>query len=229
MSWTPLAIVFDFDGVLADTEGLHLSAFQDVLAARGWPLDRDTYFDRYLSYSDHGLLRAFAADRELQLTHDDLRTLLAEKEAAFRARLATGDVLYAGVRACLDRLGGRFRLGVATGARRAEVLDILDGAGIRSRFAAIVAADDVISSKPSPEPYLAAAARIGADPAQCAAIEDSRGGLASALGAGMRTIGITTSLPASALSAAHTIVDTHDEITVELIESLAAGSRRVVG
>jgi HAD superfamily hydrolase (TIGR01509 family) len=229
VSWTPRAVIFDFDGVLADTEGLHLGAFQQVFAARGWPLDRHAYFDRYLGYDDRGLLRAYAADHGLRIDDAEARALLRDKEATFRARAAAGDVLYPGVHACLDRLGARFRLGVATGALRAEVLDILTGAGIASRFGTVVAADDVRSSKPSPEPYVAAAARLGLDPAECAAIEDSGGGLASALGAGMRTVGITTTLPARALSAAHVIVDRLDAITVELIESLAAGSTRVVG
>jgi len=222
VSWHPRAVVFDFDGVLADTEALHLAAFQDVFGRRGWPLDRPTYFSRYLSFDDRELLRAYAADHQLRLAEPEVRRILAEKEGVYRGRIGDGDVLFAGARACVERLAGRFRLAVATGALRAEVVDVLTGAGLVGAFDAIVSADDVSSSKPSPEPYLTAAARLGVPAADCAAIEDSRGGLASALGAGMRTIAITTSLPASALTAAHAIVDELNEITVESIEALAA-------
>jgi beta-phosphoglucomutase-like phosphatase (HAD superfamily) len=229
MPWRPRAVVFDFDGVLADTEDLHLLAFRDVLGRRGWPLDRETYLERYLSLDDRGLIRAYAADRGLTLDEPLVTTLLGEKMSAFLSRVSSGDVFFAGARACVDRLGAHFPLAIATGARRAEVVHMLDAAGLFDRFAAIVSADDVRSSKPSPEPYLAAARLLGARGDECAAIEDSPGGLLSALRAGLRTIGIATSLPAEALSAAHLVVTHLDEITVERIAALDVVGTRVVG
>jgi sugar-phosphatase len=112
---------------------------------------------------------------------------------------------------------------VATGALRAEVLAILTTAGVLPFFHAIVAADDVPETKPDPEPYLAAAARMGLMPSECAAIEDSRWGLASARAAGMRTIGITTTTPRDLLAGADLIVEILDEITADVVASLAGG------
>ena len=88
-------------------------------------------------------------------------------------------------------------------------------------FRAVVGADDVTSGKPAPEPYVKAAALLGVAPASAVAIEDSKWGLESARAAGLRTIGITTTYPASALAVADLIVDSLDEITVETIDGLS--------
>ena len=77
-------------------------------------------------------------------------------------------------------------------------------------------------SKPAPDPYAAAIARLGVAPSAAVAIEDSQWGLTSARAAGLRAIGITTSYPASALGLAHTVVDSLDEVTDVLIERLLA-------
>ena len=191
-----------------------------MFAARGWLLERDAYFSRYLGYDDRGLIDAFARDHDLRVSASDANALFAEKSDAYRARLTTGGVLYAGASACIARLRGRFRLAIATGSLRAEVIDILEAGGLRSAFEVVVAADDGVEAKPSPAPYIAAASRLGVAPGQCLAIEDSPGGLGSAIAAGLRTIGITTTRPRRDLSRANHVVDTLDEITVELIESL---------
>jgi HAD superfamily hydrolase (TIGR01509 family) len=220
-TWTPKGVVFDFDGVLADTEGLHLAAYQEVFAARGWHLDARTYFDRYLGFDDRGLIAAYADDLRLRLTTAESDAIVSAKTAAFHRRIAAGDVLYAGARACVERLAPRFRLAIATGAFRAEVLEILGNASVLPFFTAIVAADDVSATKPEPEPYFAAAAKLDVSPADCVAIEDSRWGLASARAAGMRTIAITTTSARALLADADLIVDRLDAITVDVVAALA--------
>ena len=71
-------MVFDFDGVLADSEGLHLAAFQDVFSARGWTLARATYFDRYLGYDDRDLIQAFLEDHDLRVSPELVDALVGE-------------------------------------------------------------------------------------------------------------------------------------------------------
>lgn len=215
------AVIFDFDGVLADTERLHLAAFQDVFSPRGWRLSEHAYVERYMGYDDAGLFAAYAEDRGMQLTDGDLAALMEEKSAAFRRRLGRGEVLYPGAIACIGRLVDRFALAVASGALRNEITDILFLAGVLPHFSAIVGAEDVTARKPEPEPYLTAASRLGVDPGQCVAIEDSRWGIESARGAGMRAVGITTTSPAEALAHAHWIVAHLDEVTVDAIQRLA--------
>jgi beta-phosphoglucomutase-like phosphatase (HAD superfamily) len=215
------AVIFDFDGVLADTERLHLAAFRDVFDTRGWALDDDTYFDRYMGYDDKGLFKAYAADRGVALDEDELVAMVGTKGVAFRRHLGSGHVLYPGAADCLTRLDGRFLLGVASGALRAEIIDILSAGGVLSRFRTIVGADDVSAMKPAPEPYLEAAARLGVEPRHCVAVEDSRWGLESATRAGMRTIAITNTSNPSTLTMAHRAIAHLDELTIEAIDALA--------
>jgi beta-phosphoglucomutase len=218
------AVIFDFDGVLADTERLHLAAFQDVFAPYGWTLDERTYFDRYLGYDDRDLVAAFAREQQVALADADARRLLAEKAQRFAARLGAGEALFAGAVACIDRLGRGHRLAIASGALRHEIIAVLDGVSRTGAFAAIVGADDVGRSKPAPDPYRLAVHRLDVNPADAVAVEDSRWGLESARAAGLRAIGITTSYPASALGAADVVVGSLDEITPGLIERVLAAA-----
>ncbi len=216
----PGAVVFDFDGVLADTEGLHLRAFQDVFTLRGWTLGQAAYFERYLGFDDRDLVRAFAIDFKLVLKPGDEDVLVAAKARAYETRGAGGAVLFPGAPAAIARLGARYRLGIASGSMRAEIEAVLGTAGVARAFQIIIGADDVARSKPAPDPYLQAVAKLGVPAGRAVAIEDSRWGLASARAAGLRTIGITTSYPAATLASADAVVASLDEITVEVIEAL---------
>ena len=214
------AVIFDFDGVLADTEALHYDAFRDVFADRAWPLSQREYLERYLGYDDRGLIVEYGRDHGLPLSPADVDAIVHEKSRAFRNRLAAASVVYPGARESVARLGARWPLGIATGSLRDEVIDILTAADLLSGFHAIVAADDGAGSKPSPAPYLAVAARLGVPANRCVAIEDSPGGLLAARAAGMRTIAVTSTMPRHVLHA-DLIVDHLDEISVDAVLALA--------
>jgi beta-phosphoglucomutase len=218
---TIAAVVFDFDGVLADTEGLHLRAYQDVFERRGWALDERVYFDRYLGYDDVGLVLAFDREHSLGLTETDVDALVAAKTTLFASYLNAGEILFPTAPACIERLAAQYPLGIASGALKAEITSILETAGLRDRFPVIVAADDVTECKPAPEPYLKAAAGLRVDPAKCVAIEDSPAGLAAAKAAGMRTIGLTTTSPKHLLGDADLVFDGLHQISAVTIASLA--------
>ena len=216
-------VVFDFDGVLADTEGLHLRAFQEVFATRGWTLDAAAYFDRYLGYDDQGLVVAFNEDHQLGLGAVAIGDLVETKGRIFAGFLEAGDVLFPNARACVTALATRFQLGIASGALHGEIAMILEAAGLSSLFPVVVAADDVTACKPSPEPYVTAAARLGVDPASCVAIEDSQPGLQAARAAGMRTIGITTTSPRHLLTGADHVIEDLRELSPDLVLALGRG------
>lgn len=218
------AVVFDFDGVLADTEHLHLTAFQDTFVARGWTLDRDTYFANYLGYDDRDLIRAFASDNALGIGATEVEAILLDKSRHYERRLATGAVLFPTAVSAITRLGASYRLAIASGSLRGEILAILRANNLADAFQVVVGADDVARSKPAPDSYAAAVARLGVEPSAAVAIEDSQWGLTAARAAGLRTIGITTSYPAGALGLAHTVVDSLDEVTDALVERLLAFS-----
>jgi beta-phosphoglucomutase len=207
------AVVFDFDGVLADTERLHLVALRDTLATRGWTLTDEDYFTHYLGYDDRGCMTEFARRQGVSLDADGLHELLGIKENRFARMLDSGDVLYPTARACIERLSDVFPLAIASGSLRGEIEHILDANDLLSFFSVVVGADDVKEGKPAPESYVRAVDLLGVAGAEAVAIEDSPWGLQSARGAGLRTIGITTSYAAPALTGAMQVVTTLDEIT----------------
>ena len=216
------AIVFDFDGVLADSEPLHLRACQEVLSTMGAALPREEYYARYLGYDDQAMFRALSEDRGWGLTPPQIATLIAEKTAALEDIMAGTDVLYQGAAACVERLASRWPLGIASGALRQEIDAILRPRRLNRHFKFIVAAGDAGASKPAPDPYALAAELHGVPGERCLAIEDSRWGIESAKAAGMWCVAITHTYPVAELMAADTIVSSLDDITVELVRSLAA-------
>jgi len=214
------AIVFDFDGVLADSEPLHLRAYQKVLAPFGITLTREDYYTRYLGYDDEGVFTKLAAERGVPLDQRQLETFIAEKARVFDAAIGAEEILYPGAAACVTRMAARYPLGIASGALRHEIEAILRIAGLLQHFRFIVGSGDTAQSKPAPDPYRRAAELHGLAPAECAAIEDSRWGIVSAKSAGLACVGITTTYSRSHLTDADRIVESLDEFTPDLIESL---------
>lgn len=220
-------VVFDFDGVLADTERLHLAAYQHVLAERGLTLATETYYRRYLGYDDVGVLQAATADAGMNVDSSAVAQLVEAKCRRFEALLDGADVLFAGAARCVRSLSDTLPLAIASGALRHEIERILSAARLRSHFQAIVGADDVQHSKPAPDAYRQAVRRLlpaGTAPpwSSFVAVEDSRWGLQSARAAGLRTIGITHTYPATDLADADVVVETLGSIDCALLERLCA-------
>ena len=231
VSGEPLVgVVFDFDGVIADTEGLHLQAYQDVLRAHGMTLSRDDYEARYLGFDDVGVFTTVAAHRGLTLARGELDRMIEAKGRRFAALVDAGGVVFADAPACIERLAGGLVLGIASGALHQEIEDILNGAGLRRHFSAIVAADDVERAKPAPDGYARAvellSARLGRPPSPAGfiAIEDSRWGIEAAVAAGLPCIGVTTTYPAGELSGATAIVAGLADIDRRALAALHQGA-----
>jgi HAD superfamily hydrolase (TIGR01509 family) len=225
----PAAIVFDFDGVLADSEPLHLRAFQETLATAGITLTAEDYYARYLGYDDEGAFKAVLADAGRLLDGQDLRALVDDKSRRLPALLSAPGVLMPGARACVERLAQARPLAIASGALRREIELVLEARELRAPFSVIVAAGETPRSKPHPDPYARAVALLGeqglvppaTQPAQCVAIEDSHWGLVSAREAGLRCVAITSSYPRETLGEADHVIDSLDELTLDLLANVA--------
>jgi len=219
------AIVFDFDGVLADSEPLHLRAYQKVLSQFGITLTKEDYYTQYLGYDDEGVFTRVAAANALPLDERQLQALIAEKARVFDAVIGSEEILYQGAAACVTRMAARYPLGIASGAMRHEIEAILRFAGLLEYFRFIVGSGDTPQSKPAPDPYLRAAELHGLAPLDCAAIEDSHWGIVSAKSAGLTCVGLATTYSREHLTAADRVVDSLDEFTPDLIESLGIEPR----
>ncbi len=216
------AIVFDFDGVLADSEPLHLMAYQQVLSAHGVTLTREEYYDRYLGYDDVGVFTKLGEANGWGLDERQLDALIAAKGRVFDETIASTDVLFPGAAACVERMSAAFPLGIASGALRHEIEAILRRNRLAEHFRFIVASGDTPASKPAPDPYRRASELLGLPAAACLAIEDSVWGIESAKAAGMSCVAVTHTYPRESLGPADRVVSSLNEITPEFVRSLHA-------
>jgi HAD superfamily hydrolase (TIGR01509 family) len=188
-------------------------------------LTEEAYYDRYLGYDDVGAFQAIAQDNGTTLTRVAVGHLVAEKAVRLEALEHGTSVLFPGARDAVLRMAARGPIAIASGARREEIERVLDREGLRSHFPVLVAAEDTAASKPDPAPYrrvveLLALRETRLHPSECVAIEDSRWGLMSARDAGLRTIAITHSYPAAALTEADAVIDHLDGLTEERLTAL---------
>jgi beta-phosphoglucomutase len=220
------AVIFDFDGVIADSERLHLRSYQELLAARGLPLTSDEYFEQYLGYDDAGLLRRYAVNHGLTWDAQTVTQLITEKTRTYEELALRGEMLFPGAARFVREAAAAVPVAIASGALTNEIEAILDRAGLRHLFVAIVGADRTARSKPSPDPYLEAfhlIRRAGHDIAaeRTVAIEDSMWGLVSARGAGLRCVGVTNTCRAEELAPhAELVVSGLDALTLQTLDTL---------
>ncbi|MCP9446618.1 MAG: HAD family phosphatase [Nitrospira sp.] len=192
------AVIFDFDGVIADTEPLHFEALRRTLATVGVTLTEPDYYANYLGFDDHGcVVEALRANR-IPVTEPLARDLMREKARAYLASIRDHLVIFPGVREFVEEAASSYPVAIASGALRAEIELVLEQAGIRKAFCHITSAEDVLKSKPDSEPFLHALAglnqeqpdaRLTAD--ACLVIEDSLPGIRAAKSAGMKVLAVT--------------------------------------
>jgi beta-phosphoglucomutase len=224
------AIVFDFDGVIADTEPVHLQAFQAELATLGLSLSREDYLAKYLGVTDREAFAIVAHDQGRELSDDVVEQLVRQKTVRMQALLAATPLVFPGVEDRVRDLAAQVPVAIASGALRAEIVAVLSAVGLAPCFPVIVSADDPVAGKPSPAPYQLAMQRLAAHagmgegfvPSRCVAIEDSHWGITAARAAGMRVVGITSSYTADALSGADYVVGSVAELTVDALRALTS-------
>lgn len=200
------AVIFDLDGVLADSEGIHILAWEEI--AREYRLSKDRLpLHDWIGYPDTEIVKDVVREHGLSVTPEDL---LDQKRGIFRRLIAEKLEPIPGAIEALAALEP-LPLGLATSSSRTEAELMLRILGITDRFRTVVTADEVTHSKPEPDSYLLAAERLGITPEYCVAIEDSSAGIQSARAAGMIVLAVTNSLPAERLTVANEIFDSTED------------------
>jgi beta-phosphoglucomutase len=218
------AIIFDCDGVIADTEPLHMAAFGCVLAEEGITLTEDDYFAHYLALDDRGCFTRAFAGREASQTQ--MHELMRRKAGYVERAMQTGLALLPGAAEFIHKAADRYPLAVASGALRAEIETVVNHGGLRDCFRAIVSAEDVARSKPYPDPFIKALELLNLpitdriEPRECLVIEDSIHGIRAAHQAAMRCLAVTNSYPKEKLSEAQLVVDSLLGLSLKDVESL---------
>lgn len=223
------AIVFDFDGVIADSERLHLRSYQEVLAPEGITISTEDYLAKYLGYDDVGVFKAVGKDHGVPMDEQRVSELITRKGDTYESLAAAGEMLFPGAADFIRAAAAVVPIAIASGALTHEIEEVLERAGLRSLFPVIVGADQTARSKPHPDPYQTAFARLrehsGRDLIawRSVAIEDSRWGLVSARGADLRCVAVTNTYPAADLRAdAELVVSGLNSLTLDALDALCA-------
>ncbi len=226
------AIIFDMDGVICDSEPLHMQAFQDILKSAGIMITDQEYYDKYLAHDDRGSFEAaLEAHQKPQPDIKQMNALISAKGRAFEERMKDHLVIYPGVDTFIKKVSPKYSLALASGARRLEVEYVLKKAKIRDAFAAVVSADEVKVGKPQPEAFLRALelmnqVRLDGTPviqaSETVVIEDSPRCIRTANSLGMKTVGMASSYKPEDLKDAHLVINSLVGLEVEKLETLFA-------
>ena len=219
------AVIFDFDGVIVDSEPLHLRAFQRTVETLGLRLSTTDYYLRYLACDDKSFFRRFLEDNGQRWTEGEIARLVREKGICFEEMIGEDIRIFPGVVEFLEAIRGKFHVAIGSGALTEEINLILRRKGLSEFFGFVIGADDTENPKPSPEVYLKCLERLRTDydrtitAAQCVVFEDSPHGVLAAKRAGMRCIGITNSCSGDELALADRVAEGFSEIIDDFPEA----------
>ncbi len=223
------AVIFDFDGVITDSEVLHLRAFNGSLAPYGVEIATKDYYQTYLGFCDADCYKMLVSEGLLKIEESKIGDIIKEKTRIFEELARTEGRTIEGVHDFLKMLRhNKIPMAICSGALLAEIELLLEEARLRNFFTAIVSAEQVKKGKPHPEGFLLALKRLnkGRNPAitpdQCIIIEDSQWGLQAGKAAGMHTVAVTNSYDAEQLTIAEKIVASLSDLTIEDMQQLCA-------
>ena len=221
------AVIFDFDGVVCDSELLHYKALNAVFNQHGVDIPKEVHWQTYLGYSDLDNIVAVNADYDMGLSDDQVQQLIEQKKVIFDDLISKERVIIDGVGEFIRRLiDAGIRRAICSGALRSDIDIMLAGTEFQDAFEVIVTADEVTHGKPDPEGYLLALEGLNqsGEPVkanECVVIEDSHWGLEAAAAAGMHPVAVTNTYTRDTLDGkAERIVDRLDELFIEDLQHL---------
>lgn len=224
------AVIFDFDGVICDTEPLHLTMFQKVLGEVGVSLTEKEYYSDYVGFDDKGAFHAVLEAHGRHTTNTMLNNLVERKTQHLMNELRESVLIYPGVHELINDAATSYRLAIVSGALRHEIEFVLEHEGIRQRFEHITSAEDVSKGKPAPDGYLHALSALNSQsrpgahvvaPDDCLVIEDTIPGIQAAHAAGMKVLAVANTYPLEQLHEADRATTSLQEIRLqELIAHL---------
>jgi HAD superfamily hydrolase (TIGR01509 family) len=220
------AIIFDFDGVLVDSEPLIMKLVQEMAAREGWLLSEEEYYKDYLALDDRGILEHLWRTHGRSLSATRRNELLAWKARAYEEIIRDGLPPIPGAAEFVLSTSQSYPLAIASGSLQPEIEHLLRKLGLREKFAVLATATDCQRSKPDPEIYLKALSRLQELPqlrapllqaGQCLAIEDAPFGVVAAHAAGMKCLALAHSRPEAELQHADWVARQFADVDLEFI------------
>jgi len=222
-------VIFDFDGVITDSEILHLRAFNQMLAQFGIEITKEDYYKDYLGLTDIDLLKLLAEKEILRIDAGQVEELAELKKQIFEQLAKTESNIIEGVPEFVEMLRRNdILMAICSGALLAEIELILEKAVLRHFFEVIVSAEQVKKGKPYPEGFVLTLQKLNEDQPnpilaeQCIVIEDSHWGLEAAKAAGMHTVAMTNSYDAEQLAMAEKIITHLGELSINDLKELCS-------
>lgn len=216
------AVVFDFDGIIVDSEPLHYRAFQKVLEPLGAGYTWAEYIDKYMGYDDRDAFREAFRACGLPLSDERLLEVIALKASLFHEVASEGVSTYPGVVQLIKSISGKIPLAICSGALRSDIEPVLQMLSLSAAFDCMVTAEEVPVSKPDPASYRLAVEKLqqlfpqsAITATETVAIEDTPAGIASANRAGLKVLSVTNSYPAEELHSADMIVGSLADMTLK--------------
>ncbi|AHY47169.1 HAD-SF-IA-v3: HAD hydrolase, family IA, variant 3 [Rubrobacter radiotolerans] len=210
------ALLFDLDGTIAETDSVHFPAWAEILREHGHEVDWAFYRENISGRLNPEIVAEYIPG----MSEEETVALVERKESHFRARVGGLEPTSGLVDLIRFASSRDIRSALVTNAPRANAVAVIEALGLGELFSPIVSADDVSAGKPSPEPYLEALARLGVLPEEALVFEDSRSGIASALAAGVPTVGVASTQEPEFLLAAGaftTVADFTDPHLADLL------------
>jgi len=206
-------VIFDVDGVLVDTKDYHFPAFVKLAEEEeGFKMSQQQFLDTFGWHN----LDIFPYVYGHPLPSEEVSRLAERKEEIFRDMIRGRVPAMPGVAELVPALrAAGFHLGIGSSTPRANVELVLSELGLTDSFEAIAAGEDVTRGKPDPQVFLVAAERLGIRPERCVVVEDAVAGVEAALRAGMKALAVTTNHSREALSAAHRVLESLEEVGPE--------------
>jgi HAD superfamily hydrolase (TIGR01509 family) len=198
------ALIFDFDGIIVDSEPIVLRLTQEIAAKEGWQVSEEEYYRDYLALDDRSIVEHLYASHGQAIGPARVNELVAEKGRKYAQIIKDGLPAMPGVVEFVRQASQHYTLAIATGSFRSEIEHLLAKLELRGNFRVLATADDCARSKPDPEVYLKALARLARlpefqthplQPAECLAIEDAPGGVKAAHAAGLKCLALAHSRP----------------------------------
>ncbi len=211
------AVIWDMDGVIADTAPYHLKAWQKVFQKSGVNFTEDDFRHNFGQRNDT-IIKNILGE---QVSQSEMETIAREKEKTFRKVVGQNITPLPGAIKLMKSLGEHgFKMAIASSAPMENIRLVTQGLGIDNYFHSIVTGQDVTEGKPSPQGFLLAAKKLGVEPEDCIVIEDAVAGVTAAKRAGMHCIAVTNTHPRENLMEADLVLYTLEGVTMNDLEEL---------
>jgi beta-phosphoglucomutase family hydrolase len=217
------AVIWDLDGVIADTGIYHYLAWCDVFGKRGVNFPKEEFMSHFGRRHDTIIIDKLGSG----LSAEEFEAITNEKQENYRRRVSENIRPLPGAISLIKLLREQsLKVAIASSAPLENIEIIIRGLGVEEYFDAIACGTEVVESKPDPQIFLLAAKKLGIKPANCVVIEDAIAGVAAAKSAGMKCVAVTNSHPAKLLTQADLVVASLETVNIETLQRLFNPAKR---